>query len=163
MTKQIDNELLPCELHQLFDYNADTGVLYWKSRQRVTGRSVGAKDSKGRLRTEINGKSYAVHHVIFALHYNRWPIYQLDHINQIKDDNRICNLREATNTQNSYNRKSKNKLAKGVSLHKGKYIARIRANGVTKHLGSYDNLAAAAKSYEIASVKYHGEFACPKN
>jgi len=157
-------ELLPCTLHELFVYDPDSGILRHKAKPRVyAGQVVGSKDSKGRLRTEISGESYAVHHICWALHYGEWPKHQIDHINQNKADNRICNLRQATNAENSRNRKSKNEVAKGVSFHKGRYIARIMVNGKVINLGSYARADFAAHAYQVAAKKYHGEFACPTN
>lgn len=78
-----DEKLKPSALHKLFVYDAETGALFHKAKPRVAaGSKVGSPDTKGRLRTEINGKSYAVHHVCWAMHHGYWPQSQLDHINR---------------------------------------------------------------------------------
>ena len=92
MTNQNETSLLPCDLHNLFSYEAETGNLIWKRKESMNfGKVVGCKDTNGRIRCEINGKSYSVHRIIFCMHHGRWPKYQIDHINQIKTDNRIEN------------------------------------------------------------------------
>lgn len=122
---------------------------------------AGTQDSKGRLRVEVCGRSYAVASVAWALYYGSWPKDQLDHVNRVRTDNRIANLREATNQQNSFNRaKHKGKLLpKGVSLHRGRYTSRITIDGKTKNLGSFDTAEEAAMAYRTAAASFHGEFA----
>lgn len=163
---KINSRVAPELLRELFFYDPDSGILRWKKTRRseLIGMNAGTPDGKGRLRVEINSKTYPVHHIIFAMHFARWPKDQLDHRNQIKTDNRIANLREATNAQNSRNRKSKiRELPKGVCLHKGRYIARIMRDGITVNLGSFDTAKHAAGAYKAASHSIHEEFACPSN
>jgi hypothetical protein len=159
--------LLPCELRILFDYNPDTGWLSWKPgfRKHRNGAQAGSVDSRGRLRVEVRGRSYGAHQIAFAIHHGRWPQSQIDHINHIKTDNRIANLREATNTENSRNRPRKTGKAgfRGVSLHKGRYIARIMVDGHSINLGSFASPSDAASAYQSAARLYHGDFACPTN
>lgn len=150
------------ELKLLFDYNPDTGELIWiKSyRNRLNGKHAGAIDSKGRRRVEINGRTYAAHHICFAMYHGYWPKDQVDHRDQDKLNNRINNLREATNAENSRNRRHKRGGFKGVSFHKGRYIARIMKDGECINLGSFDTPEPASDAYKAAAIKYHGEFAC---
>jgi len=89
----------------------------------------------------------------------------VDHINHNGLDNRKANLRPATCRQNSYNRihfrKNPSSKYKGVSFKKRtkKWTAQIRYNGKTKFIGSYENEIEAAKAYDKAAKKHHGEFA----
>ena len=88
----------------------------------------------------------------------------IDHINHNGIDNRKANLRVATRAQN--NRHTKKRI-KSRSKYKGIYFdrrdrvwyARITTNGKTKHLGSFKDEIEAAKAYDEAARKYHGEFA----
>ena len=90
----------------------------------------------------------------------------VDHINHNGLDNRKANLRLATRAQNCWNRK-KPKMRKcasrfkGVGWHKGnkKWVSRIRFNGRRISIGYFNDEVEAAKSYDEAAKKYHGEFA----
>ena len=89
----------------------------------------------------------------------------VDHINQNGLDNRKSNLRLATRVQNAWNRPKTKRNAwskyKGVCYHKRdkKWQAKIVLNGQAKHLGTFENENNAARAYDRAACKYHGEFA----
>ncbi|MGA2171931.1 MAG: HNH endonuclease [Sedimentisphaerales bacterium] len=88
-----------------------------------------------------------------------------DHRNDNGLDNRKANLREATQEENARNRrKARTKsgsIYKGVWYLKrdGRWAARIRVDGCAKHIGVYDDEAAAAKAYDRAAREYYKEFA----
>jgi hypothetical protein len=90
----------------------------------------------------------------------------VDHINNDGMDNRSANLRPATKAQNSRNRKKFSKQCsskyKGVGWHKSslKWEVRIMFGKKRIHLGTFKNEIDAAKAYDEAAKKYHGEFAC---
>jgi len=86
----------------------------------------------------------------------------IDHINGDKLDNRRENLRSATRSQNKMNRgKQKNNTSghKGVSWHRNKWQVKIQVNSKQKHLGLFDDIEEAAKTYKKAAEKYHSNFA----
>jgi hypothetical protein len=88
----------------------------------------------------------------------------VDHVNRNPLDNRKCNLRLCTISQNAYNRKkvSNNTSGyKGVGLIKGsnKWWAKIKVNKTSIHLGAFNCPIEAAKAYDEAATKHHGEFA----
>jgi hypothetical protein len=82
-----------------FNYNPDTGEIKRKDRKN----SSGSYDKNGYLILKIKGKQFKAHRIAWFLHYGKFPDKILDHINRIKDDNRIGNLREASSLLNSNN------------------------------------------------------------
>jgi len=158
-----DSELLElCD--KFLNYDPETGVFTWKS---VRGpRAIGSKSGcnhKGYVRIKLSGVSYLAHRLAFLSHYGFLPEF-VDHINSIKDDNRIINLRSCTRSQNGQNRgpKSDNTSGyKGVlsSGKKGRWQAKISINGRETHLGVFDCKHKAALSYNEAAKIHHGEFA----
>jgi len=90
---------------------------------------------------------------------------QIDHINKNTLDNRRCNLRVCTNSENQMNRgktRSNTSGYKGVNLEKKKqrkkYRARITANKTTHYLGNFEKPADAGKAYKEAAKVHHGEY-----
>lgn len=88
----------------------------------------------------------------------------VDHINGDKLDNRRSNLRICTNAQNLMNRgfnKNNKSGYKGVSFQKSanKWEAKIMVDKRSYYLGLFMTKEAAAKAYNIAAKKLHGEFA----
>ena len=92
------------EVRRLLDYNPETGELRWRAAKgrRNMCRAVGAT-SRGYLVIRINRKLYSNHRLIWLWVYGYFPENQIDHINRIRSDNRIENLREVTQTCNNRN------------------------------------------------------------
>lgn len=178
----------PILLRKLLRYEPDTGKLYWRVRQAADICARGSRSAQtvcnalnarragkealtsisnwGYLTGAIDKRSYQAHRVIWALHYGRWPDGEIDHINRIKTDNRICNLRVASRSQNGANchLKSTNSTGFiGVFLPKasGRWIAYARSNGRQVSLGGYGCPTAAALAYDKFVRADRGEFACP--
>jgi hypothetical protein len=90
--------------------------------------------------------------------------YDIDHINGDKLDNRKCNLRIATRSQNTYNR---GKLSNNTSGYKGvcydksrsQFLASIGLNGKNKYIGRFNDAISAAKAYNEIALKLHGAYA----
>ncbi len=102
----------------------------------------------------INNKAYEFrgHRFVWYVKYGEIPIEQIDHINRIRDDNRIENLRSVSNKENSFN-----KNAKGYYWNKNnhKWISYIHINYEMIYLGSFDNEIDAYNSRLEAKLKYH--------
>lgn len=162
------------ELRRILDFNPDTGVFIWKHRPehniqrnaRFTGKAAGTTPTScGYGQINLNNLGVCRAHRLAWLHYyGEWPPQQLDHINGNRLDNRIINLRLATNAQNGRNRpasiKNKTKL-KGVSLHKlsGLYRASITKDYKYHYLGYFSTPEEAHSAYCRAAEHLHEEFA----
>lgn len=161
----------PDALHQLFDYDK-SGQLKWRPREgqphfngRCAGTYAGAVNNCGYIQIGIKlpGQKFAnwlAHRVIWAMHFGDAPC-SLDHINGDRADNRIENLRLATNTQQNANTKAHANGTKGVVLdpRSGRYVARICCGRRRIYLGHFDTKAEAAAAYVGAAVVIFGEFA----
>ena len=159
------------EIERLFSYDPETGVFTWKVNtgvKKMVGKQAGLiipGYHGGYRRLRINGKTYSAARVAWFLLRGRWPPENIDHINGDRGDNRIANLREATQAQNCLNRLGSSENGyKGVSpeVKNGKvygYRARIAIKGKTVRLGIYRSAVEAAWHYDQAAKRYHGEFA----
>lgn len=100
-----------------------------------------------------------------SLHQFLLPgVKQIDHADGDGLNNQWDNLRPATDTQNSANRKKLTNTTsrfKGVCWHKGirSWIAQIKIHQYHLHLGSYESEEDAAHVYDYAAKIYFGEFA----
>ena len=147
-------------LHQIFEYR--NGGLFWKiNKQKIqAGNKAGTVSySRPYVRITLNGKKYQEHRLVFLM-FNGFLPKQLDHINGLKNDNRIENLRICTQSQNQFNIKPKN-LCKNVSVYKktGKWQVQLKINQKTIHFGYFDDLELADLVAHEARDKYHGKFA----
>lgn len=109
------------------------------------------------------GKRVAMHRYIMKAP----PDLCVDHINGDCLDNRKCNMRLCTISQNAMNRTNHLKNKTGyVGVYKAHsmygYYAQIRIDGVKKHIGNFNTKEEAARAYREATFKYHGEFATLK-
>lgn len=155
--------LTQARLRELFEYDAATGVVTRKitvGRRGPAGAIVGCLTQKGYLSVRIDGRFFLLHRVIFMYVHGRMPAAQIDHINGIKTDNRIANLREATEPENSQNVKAHRDSSSGllgVSWREshGKWRASIGVDGVHKHLGYFDSKEDAYRAYKAAKRELH--------
>jgi hypothetical protein len=154
-------------LKSILNYDQDIGIFTRKVKRNKkfkVGDVVGYIDNYGYVRIKIDKKNYSSHRLAWLYVYGEFPKKQLDHINGDKQDNRICNLREANQSQNNFNRKiQKNNTSgiKGVSWNKNakKWEVSINVNGIKKHLGIFDSKEFAELVITEARNKYHKEFA----
>lgn len=153
-------------LLELFEYSPVSGILTHKittSNKTKKGSIAGYINDGGYLEISLFGNKYLVHRLIWKYVFNKFPDNFIDHINRIKVDNRLDNLREATILQNSFNttvRKDSTTGYKGVSLDKrcGKYRAYININGKQKSLGYYTTAYEAHLVRDKYALELHGEF-----
>lgn len=149
----------------LFEY-AD-GFLYRKVRMGSAfpvGSVAGSFDkSLGYWRTKVDGKSFLVHRIVYAICKGVLPKY-VDHIDQDKTNNKIENLRECTKPQNVVNSQVRrdNPLGfKGVTYHKAtnKFAAQTSKGGKRLHIGLYETPEEAARAYNEKAKEIFGDYA----
>ena len=103
-------------------------------------------------------KHFKYHRVVFYAHNNDWDLFDtskqnvIDHIDGVRTNNHISNLRNITQHENSFNR-----ICKGYSFHKpmGKYVAKIKLNGKDIHIGYYDSEDEAHQAYLNKKEELH--------
>ena len=159
MNKNSECQVLTAELlRQLLDYDPTTGVFTWKitrnSRLKV-GDVAGSVRPNGYVNLGVAGKLYLAHRLAWMYVHGEWPAGEMDHINRVRNDNRIANLRIVTRSQNCHNSfQHKRNLSgcTGVSfdLKACKWHARIYRNGKTKNLGYFVHLADAIAARKVA-------------
>lgn len=150
------------ELKRVLYYEEDKGDLIWKvsnGKNTKVGDIAGSINPQGYRQINYNYRSYKAHRLAWFYYYGKWPDLALDHINGIKDDNRICNLREATAHENAMNRKLQINNESGVpgvsfNIRLGKWVAGIRGFGKQIHLGNFDEKEEAIKVRKEAEVFY---------
>jgi hypothetical protein len=157
--RQIDH----AELVRVIDYDAETGIFTWKARTSKgvrVGDSVGSKCSNGYLRAKVNGVEYLLHRLAWFHVHGEWP-RRVDHINGVRNDNRIVNLRNVdarTNSENQHRAMVNNRLGVlGVCFEKQtrKFKASIRTRGRSITLGRYDSPEAAHAAYLEGKRRIH--------
>ena len=160
------SEINQALLQELFEYK--DGDLYWKkvpsNNYRLNQMKVGYASTKSKyLQVSIHKKKYYVHRIVFMFHHGFMP-EALDHIDGNKKNNAIENLRQATLSQNQYNKKiarHNTSGIKGVYWHKRseKWMARCTINKKCFYIGSYKNLNEAKVAVINFRKTHHGEFA----
>lgn len=154
------------ELKELLHYDPDTGIFKWlipRANKINTGNIAGGINRQGYIRLSINKSEYKAHRLAWLYMTGEMPKDFIDHINGIKTDNRWCNLREATNTENNRNTgllPTNTSGYKGISLNKKtkKWIAQASIGNKNKYLGSFEKPEEAANAYKEYVKLIHGEF-----
>jgi len=166
-TASTGNQAAPGALTALLkklSYDSATGSFTWVQRSRnqlEVGTEAGSLDSQGYRRICLGGKFYKAHRLAWFITHGEMPPIEIDHINGIRDDNRIANLRlvdRFENMQNCIPRPNKSGFA-GVKSTGKRWVASIRVKGALVHLGLFDAPEIAAKAYIDAKRKYHPSFA----
>lgn len=158
-------ELTAERLRELLAYDPETGVFRWKaSRGYVKGGKIaGTLNNRGRRQITVDRRLYVASRLAWLYQTGEWPCDQIDHINLIIDDNRFCNLREATNSQNQANthKRASNKSGfKGVCSDRGVgWRAQIMVGGKVRRLGLFTTPERAFIAYIFAAWKHFGDFA----
>jgi hypothetical protein len=176
--------LTPSYLKKIIKYCPLSGKLYWKKRTEfhfidgLVSSKIKAKrfnssfankeaftaKSQGYCVSNVGGQMLKAHRVAWAVYYGEWPDGFLDHINRVRHDNRICNLRVSTRAQNNSNVSTgKNSTSQFLGVYwdkaRGKWVANIKINGKSKFLGRFREEKDAAIAYDNKAFEAYGQFA----
>ncbi len=154
------------EINRLLEWDA-LGVPRWRiktCRKVKVGSIAGSLDETGYRRIGFGGRVYRANRLHYiAVHGSIPEGYMVDHSNNISSDDRIENLRLATDSQNRTNARIRSNNTtghKGVNVNKktGKIRAYINIDGKQVHLGMFESVEEASKAYQKASEEHHREF-----
>lgn len=151
-------------LRTFFDLDTETGQLVWKipacRNFRRVGKRAGGVRPDGYRKISVNGFQILEHRAVFAMHNGYWPSNEVDHVNGDRADNRPCNLREATKSENGANKRTVGPWAmKGISRSRSRWRATLRKDGKFYHIGVFDTPEAAHAAYVEAAKAHHGGYA----
>ena len=152
-------------LKEHFEYR--DGKLFWKKLlpkfKSNIGDELGKVNDKGYIACSFKGKNYKLHRLIFLYHHNNLP-EQIDHINNKKGDNRIENLRPATNSQNAFNivghsdALTSTKNVWKVKDGKKQWRGEVCCNGVRYNIPRQSTKDEAESAVTELRNRLHGEF-----
>lgn len=125
---------------------------------------IGVKAQNGYVYVNIFGANVLAHRLAWLVTHGYWPEKTVDHINGVRSDNRLSNLREADWSENLCNSRIQDRNisgCKGVTWvkEKKKWVAKIRWRGKETHLGYHSNLDDAVQARKKAEAEIHGKFA----
>ena len=152
------------ELKNVLRYEPETGKLYWLRRfSNGIPKSLEAgtiRKNDGYINVSVFGKLYPAHRVAYALYNGTCPDdMEIDHINHVRSDNRIDNLRLVSKSENRKNQSISSKSTTGVTgvyynRARRKFVAQIKINGDVKYLGIFDSLEEAKSKRKEAEEEY---------
>jgi len=178
-------DLPHAKLVRLLSYDANTGLFKWRARDlldfncnghsaehvkarwntRYAGKpALTTLGNHGYLSGAINKRKVLAHRVAWAHFSGQWPDGEIDHINHIRTDNRIANLRVCDRTENAHNgqsHKGSSSRYLGVSLmaRDQVWVSQIYVDGTQRYLGRFQAEMDAAAAYDLAAKKHFGVFA----
>ena len=156
--KQREAKLSHERLLEILEYFPNTGKFLWKvkiAKNIWIGDEAGCK-YRGRFLITINKILYFRSRLAWFYVHGIWPTNEIDHKNQIKDDDRIENLREATRQENGWNRVLPRKydLPKGIYIKGKKFQVMLQHENKMKYLGYFTNLDDAVKCRDEFEFEY---------
>lgn len=155
-----NEEQFVARLREYLSYDPETGIVTrTKNKYRAkAGTIAGHLDDDGYLQMSFDNKTIKLHRIIWALHYGTMPKREIDHINRIKTDNRISNLREVTRSQNVRNVSPRGATGVvGVFPEGKKYKSAISENGIRRHLGTFATVELASAAYQAAAATHYAD------
>jgi hypothetical protein len=145
------------ELKAYLHYDPDTGVFTARKvcGSRPAGRVLGSTTSQGYVQVSVGSRSYTAQRLAWLYVHGKWPKGVVDHINRVRNDNRICNLRDVNRSRNSLNTEYTTSKAKvrGVT-YAPPWRAFIQVDGKRKDLGRFHTLEEAVAARKAAEKEY---------
>jgi len=159
------------KLREALDYDPVSGLFKWRTRpahhfqseiwcRRWNTKFAGKPafrqpTATGYFEGTFENRRLYAHRVAYALENGEWPAAQVDHIDGNRKNNCASNLRPVTNADNARNmrRSSANKSGRtGVYWREGRrcWVASIKADGRTKHLGCFEEMQEAVLARQNA-------------
>lgn len=157
-------------VRELFRYDPETGVVTFtcKRGRARAGAQAGSIKSRGYVEIQVDGQMVRRSRLAWALFHGQWPRHQIDHINRVRNDDRICNLRDVTAFENMHNqgltRSNNTTGVVGVSFNKrqSKYVASVYVNGRCIFLGQFVTLEEAAQARARGKALHHANTQPPE-
>lgn len=133
---------------ELLSYCAETGVLTWNVDRAYVVRAgdiAGTNGINGYRQIIVDGERHKAHRVAWLIANGKWAVGDIDHINGVRSDNRLTNLRDVSRSVNMQNQRVAHQCNQsgllGVSPHKRNkkrpWAASINVGGKVMHLGYF--------------------------
>lgn len=171
---RLDDPLTAAQLRAALDYDRETGIFTWRWRKDLRGKAGAANAQRARkiagttkpigyVYICINRRLYLAHRLAWLHVHGRWPADEIDHINEIRADNRLANLRQCSHRQNNTRSKARSDNKSGVlgvfrTAISPKWQAQIQYLGNKIHLGMFDTIEEAKAVRDDAARHLHGKF-----
>ena len=150
------------ELQEVLNYAPETGLFTWirtsKSSCRKPGDAAGSTNGEGYRQIGISRRYYFAHRLAWLYVHGSWPEGWIDHINGIRTDNRMCNLRIVTARENNFNIRAVRARSGYIGVYQkssGSFEASIKADGKRRRLGSFGSAEEASNAYQAAKAILH--------
>lgn len=151
-------------LHEMLVYDSSSGDFYWRKNLKGHARAgelAGSANHAGYKRIRLDGSDVMLHRVAWAMTYGSWPALHIDHINGVRSDNRLVNLRQADHSLNMQNRRdaaacNPTGLLGVQEVEKShKFRSKITIGGKQHYLGTFNTADEAHRAYLEAKRILH--------
>lgn len=157
--------LAPERLRSVLRYEPETGAFVWlesgRGPYKRAGAIAGTLSRWGYTVIGVDGTQYLAHRMAWLYEHGKWPEQEIDHINGVKTDNRIANLRDVSRSVNQENirtaRSDSQSGILGVSWNSDqcKWVASIQVQRKQTIVGRFDDKHEAQAAYLSAKRKMH--------
>lgn len=155
-------------LKELLRYDPNTGIFTRLSGYGPNAPRNGVAGSlglRGYTVLSVVGKRYTAHRLVWLYTYGYFPEHTIDHINRVKTDNRLSNLREASRQCNARNMGLQSNNTSGVKgvvwdISRKRWSARIKVSGATSNLGRYKDKSDAVMARWKAEKEHNFPNCC---